>query len=164
MLKKPWFWILVAGVVVINAIPLYLIGSVMHATFYAATVPTEGEDATCVSRVMDAKCTDIKPHAIERMTGMVLPEGTVVQESNYRQFQDWHLDATLIIPADGIAEWEQSLGTYEPATVEACLGTPPAGMTCADRSRELADERGSYQRLPLADGSLQVEVIAFNGA
>lgn len=112
---------------------------------------------------MGIDCTSVRPEAITRITGMALPDGTVVESSDYHRFQDWMLRAVFIVPAAGVAEWERSLADYPPAQRSGCTGLEGrgAGRTCTAPSDPSANPVRSYTRANQPDGSVVVLVRVF---
>lgn len=150
-MQKKWIALIVAAVVIV-----LVAGSILAVRILG---PQDHGDMECLHR-MGITCTDVTPDAIGRIADMTLPEGTTVEDSRYRDFQDWHLEARFVVPADRVGEWEASLDGYEPATADACL-TPSEGTVCADRIKETGQPSGSYERTTREDGSVEVSVEAF---
>lgn len=65
---------------------------------FAPTPRKADSGATCVER-MGSSCTDIPLEVIEKVTKVDLPDGTTVVSSKFDQFQDWHLEAVVDLPA-----------------------------------------------------------------
>ncbi len=121
----------------------------------------EGKDepATC-ARSVDKDCTDLAPEVIAEYFGFTLPEGTVIEESQLVGFQDDYVEATFVVPAAQVSQWEASLEEYEPETDVDCQGLEGQGpRTCAKVSA--ATEHQSYTRVTLPDGSVRVHAIYF---
>ncbi|PWD51961.1 hypothetical protein C8046_16245 [Serinibacter arcticus] len=57
-----------------------------------------GEDDEPTASCDRSACIDLPITEIEQISGLDLPEGTEVLDSSYSAFQDWNLEATLLLP------------------------------------------------------------------
>lgn len=157
-----WGWALVlAGglwvLAVVTAAGLALAG----AAVVLWGVPTGDGTAAC-QEGLGTECTDLAPDVIGDAVGMVLPEGTVVESSQYTEFQDWSLEATFVVPADKVALWEASLAEYTETDAATCTGLEGRGndRRCGEVIGAV-DPYRSYVRATTDDGSVVVSVHAF---
>lgn len=111
------------------------------------------------SRPRDASQCEVGNEAVEKLARMDLPDGTVIESSGYQQFQDWHLEATFVVPADGVAQWEASLGQYPSPDAASCAGLPELGpgQVCASTDPTVGVIY-RYARSDMSDGSVKVAV------
>lgn len=152
MTKRPVFWVLIGLAVAI------LLGLVITLAF--AIGRFIGGEAGCDRGLGPSNCP-VDAETIESLTRMDLPDGTTIESSSYSSFQDWSLDATFTIPADGVAAWEASLYGYGEPGAE-CFGLPvlSADQVCA-ATPDAAHKHGRYARADQPDGSVKVAVQAY---
>ena len=159
-----WLWpTVIIGSIAWIALSIAAVVFAAGLLFAASTeIPVKTEQGTC-TRGFGVSCTDVAPELIEDETGMVLPEGTVIEESDYSSFQDSILRARFIIPADGVAEWEGSLSQFQPAEVsDKCQGTEhhSGEISCAEGTDGTPTQHSWrwYTRSTRPDGSVLVTV------
>lgn len=152
MKKRPVFWVLIGLAVAI------LLGLVITLAF--AIGRFIGGEAGCNGWLGPSNCP-VEAETIEDLTRMNLPEGTTIESSSYSSFQDWSLDATFTIPADGVATWEASLFGYGEPGAE-CFGLPVLSEEQVCAATPDANYKVSrYARADQPDGSVKVAVEAY---
>jgi len=104
-----------------------ILGGIWLARGLAETA-NAGHDAACDTR-FGTTCDSIPLEKLQEAFDVTFPEGTVVVDSSYQQFQDWNLEATLTItdPSFELPEiWSESGpdadGVYRTATFEDAGG------------------------------------------
>ena len=158
-MSKRSLWILI-GVVV--GVAVAIVTAIFVTGLLLATDAKDG-DEICQREARADSCTDLTPEVIGDLMQMELPDSVTVESSEYQQFQDWHLEATFVVPPEDVAAWEETLGSYPAPTTEQCLGKPNLGpdQVCAMISAEEGDgEQRSFIRADQADGSVKVAVEA----
>ncbi|AQP48295.1 hypothetical protein BW730_13065 [Tessaracoccus aquimaris] len=152
MTKRPVFWVLIGLAVAI------LLGLVITLAFVVGR--SFGDDAGCDHWLGPTDCP-VDAETIEELTRMDLPEGTTLESSSYSSFQDWSLDATFTVPADGVAAWEASLYGYGEPGAE-CFDLPVLSedQVCA-ATPDAAYKHARYARADQPDGSVKVAVEAY---
>lgn len=155
-----WGRVLVVAAVVWLVVALAAMGAVVVALSTAFFVPP-GDDARC--RVgLGVSCADVPVADIEAVTGMDLPEDTLIESTSYTAFQDWSLEATFVVPPGQVAVWEASVDEYTETSPASCTGLGDRGT-----DRRCAEVTGAtnpylrYVRATADDGSVIVAVHAF---
>lgn len=148
--------------IVLGSAGVLAIAGVLTAIFISlsgrVTYTNEGTKI-CTQQRDASHCTDVSREAVGKLARMDLPDGTVIESASYQQFQDWHLEATFVVPSGRVGEWEASLGQYAAPDRESCQGLPDLGP---DQECAGTDSTGPiqyrYARAGLADGSVSVAV------
>lgn len=132
------------------------------AWLFRGMLPQKTDDAVCTER-LGVECEQLTPEAIGRVAEMTLPPGTTVESSSYRKFQDWHLAAVFVVPADLVGVWEASLTRYPEPTALGCQGLEGRGTDrrCADGGASDDPPWRKYVRVTQPDGSVVVAVEVF---
>ena len=159
-MSKRSLWILI-GVVV--GVAVAIVTAIFVSGLLLATDAKDG-DEICQREARADSCTDLTPEVIGDLMQMELPDSVTVESSEYQQFQDWHLEATFVVPSGRVGEWEASLGQYAAPDREACHGLPDLGpdQECAGTD-STGPTQYRYARAGLADGSVRVavDVVSF---
>ena len=135
--------------------------SAVAVGLYGAMFGPPADDDGCGVR-LGVSCTDVPAADVEAVSGMDLPEGTVVESSTYTAFQDWSLEATFVVPPGQVAAWEASVDEYTETNPASCTGLEGRGT-----DRRCAEVTGAtnpylrYVRVTAEDGSVVVAVHAF---
>lgn len=130
------------------------------AVFLLWGFPTRTEFGSC-RRGFGTECTDVPLPTMARVTGMDFPEGTLVEEASYSAFQDWSLEATLVVPASGAAAWRASLEEYRAQPAAPCTGLTGRGTDRRCGEADGMDPVRRYTAVTRVDGAVVVLITAF---
>ena len=157
--RLPWWGWTLAGCGGLALVLVLGVAAVIGWQF----IPHRTDYGERCTTTLGMKCERVHPEVIARLTQMRLPVGTTVHESQYESFQDWRVRARFSVPADRVAEWEQSLAAYPPAGTTDCTELTGEGTDrrCASANDPQQPPIRTYTRVTRPDSSVLIEVEAF---
>ncbi|GAB3713718.1 hypothetical protein GCM10028815_30480 [Mariniluteicoccus flavus] len=158
--RNPWPIRIGVGCGGLMVLSFLLVVAAVVLSFVWASIPHRTADGRCKSD-FGTSCTELTPQFITRVTGMHLPPGTVIEQSRYDSFQDWHLEATFLVPAPGVAQWEQSVAGWPPVGGSDCGKFPGRGPARCTEQQHVDATYRQYARADQSDGSVLVWVRVF---